>query len=91
MSDPVEQNDLPPFNQLLWMCRRGMLELDVLLGNFLQERYAELRFEDKETFIELLSYQDPLLFAWLMGKERPKNERLFNLTQQIQLHAKCRI
>ena len=76
--------------QLKWACRRGMLELDVLLGNFLNEAYPTLSIEDKSAFVELLSCADPALFAWLLGREVP-DERLAKITEKIRQHARSRI
>lgn len=77
--------------QLSWACRRGMLELDVLLGNFLKEAYSDLPNTKKELFVELLSYSDPELFAWLMGREKPKKDGLIIITEAIRQHAQSRI
>lgn len=77
--------------KLEWSCRRGMLELDVLLGNFLKEAYPGLAVEDKMLFIELLSLPDPDLFAWLMGHETPKDERIARMTKVIRDHARSRL
>lgn len=77
--------------KLQWACRRGMLELDVLLGNFLQEAYPSLAVEEKKCFIELLSWPDPTLFAWLMGSELPEDVNLSKMTEMIRSHARSRI
>ncbi|CAM4157264.1 succinate dehydrogenase assembly factor 2 [Pseudoalteromonas byunsanensis] len=52
-----------------WACRRGMLELDVLLGPFVDEAYDALSEQDKLVFQRLLAVEDPDLFAWFMGHE----------------------
>lgn len=78
-------------NKLRWACRRGMLELDVLLGNFLDNAYSELPNEQKEWFVELLGYSDPQLFAWLLGQEEAKDQRLAAIIDAIRKHAKSRI
>ncbi|MCU8006802.1 succinate dehydrogenase assembly factor 2 [Shewanella sp. SM87] len=52
-----------------WACRRGMLELDVLLQPFVENFYQEMSDEDKTAFIRLLECEDPELFAWFMGHE----------------------
>ena len=44
--------EIPP--RLRWSCRRGMLELDVLLGNFLEEAYFGLTPSEQELFVKLL-------------------------------------
>ncbi|UCX06716.1 FAD assembly factor SdhE [Shewanella glacialimarina] len=53
-----------------WACRRGMLELDVLLQPFIEAQYQDMSDEDKQTFIRLLECEDPELFAWFMGHEQ---------------------
>jgi len=54
-------------SRLLWACRRGMLELDVLFIPFVKEAYDDLSDPDKLTFERLLTNEDPDLFAWFMG------------------------
>lgn len=53
--------------RLRWACRRGMLELDVLLGNFLNQCYEELEPKLQHDFTKLLTYTDPEIFDWLLG------------------------
>lgn len=73
--------------QIAWGCRRGMLELDVLLGNFFKSQYQSLTDAEKLNFIELLGVEDPLLFAWLFGQESPPHAFL-NILEKITQHAK---
>lgn len=51
-------------NRLQWQCRRGLLELDILLGRFLDRHYAELSATDRAAFVELVELQD--LDLWHM-------------------------
>ena len=53
--------------KLKWACRRGMLELDVLLEPFVDEAFDALPIEKKAAFQRLLTCEDPDLFAWFMG------------------------
>ena len=55
-------------DKLRWQCRRGILELDVLLDNFLNTHYAKLSNKEKKAFIDLLDYSDPLLLEWLTNQ-----------------------
>lgn len=75
-------------NQLYWSCRRGMLELDLLLLPFLEHRYAELTAPQQQVFIDLLTYTDPELYHWLMGAGVPEEPHLAELIQFIQQYAK---
>ena len=80
-------NDLPSESKLQWACRRGMLELDVLLGNFLQEAYPQLSLADKKTFAILLTYTDPELFSWLIDQAQAADARLARMVAMIRQHA----
>lgn len=77
--------------KLSWACRRGMLELDVLLGNFLNEAYPALPESDKQLFVELLSCNDPEILNWIMAKETPEDAGLLRITKMIGHHAKTRV
>ncbi len=79
---------IPP--QLRWACRRGMLELDVLLGNFLNEAFLGLDPTAQKIFVNLLDCQDQDLFMWLTGKEIPADPDLLVMVNQIRQHAKIR-
>ncbi len=60
--------------RLRWRCRRGLLELDLILGGFLQERYTGLSPVEQQAFEELLSLPDTTLAACLQGQENPPQE-----------------
>ncbi|WP_105167892.1 FAD assembly factor SdhE [Pseudoalteromonas sp. T1lg23B] len=66
-----------------WACRRGMLELDVLLGPFVDEAYDALSEQDKLVFQRLLAVEDPDLFAWFMGHERCPDAELDAMVKLI--------
>ena len=76
-------------SRLRWSCRRGMLELDVLLGNFLEEAYLLLPAEEQKKFVELLDCNDQELFMWLTGKEIPSAEHQ-DIVEKVRHHAKIR-
>jgi antitoxin CptB len=90
----MQEEDIKKFldniPKLQWACRRGMLELDVLLGNFLNEAYPHLAKEEKILFINLLNLSDPELIAYLMGQEKPADEGLAKITEKIRHHARSR-
>ena len=57
--------------RLRWHCRRGMKELDILLARYLDERFAAAPPQEQEAFRRLLEIQDPLIYAYCLGSERP--------------------
>jgi antitoxin CptB len=58
--------------RLRWRCRRGMRELDQLLGWYLDARYADTGDAAKVAFSTLLDQPDPELWDWLSGRSVPK-------------------
>ena len=79
-----------PPSKLRWACRRGMLELDVLLGNFLEERYLSLSPAEQIVFVELLNENDQDLFMWLTGKSAATDPKLAVMIGKIRHHAQNR-
>lgn len=51
-----------------WQCRRGMLELDLLLRRFVDSAYSDLSDEERNAFVRLLEYPDDTLLELLMGR-----------------------
>jgi len=60
--------------RLRWQCRRGMLELDVLLGRFLEQQYDELNTQQRQEFVNLLTIDDTELYGWLVQQQTVKQE-----------------
>ena len=61
-------------SRLKWQCRRGMRELDVLLVNYLETRYAAAEDAQKSAFQGLLELSDPELMSYLLQNEDPPAE-----------------
>jgi antitoxin CptB len=50
-------------SKLKWQCRRGSLELDLLLQHYLDTAYLQADSEEKARFVELLKLDDDELLA----------------------------
>jgi len=70
--------------RLRWACRRGMLELDSLLGPFFDKHFEELNYEQRAAFETLLTFQDPDLFAWFIGSNSPEEPELQAIIKLIK-------
>lgn len=55
--------------RLLWRCRRGMLEIDLLLQEFLNLHYRTLTQDQLDAFCRLLDRTDTDLFALLTERD----------------------
>lgn len=73
-------------DRLRWRCRRGMLELDLLLQGFLDEGYAQLDAAQKENFTRLLELQDQTLQEYLMGTAEIEQREFVDVIERIR-HA----
>jgi antitoxin CptB len=70
--------------RLLWRCRRGMKELDVLLGRYARrEQDPRTSAAERAAFERLLDLPDPELAAYLLGQEVPVDPELAQLARRI--------
>jgi antitoxin CptB len=56
------------FERVRWRSRRGLLELDIVLGRFVESHYAQLDEEEKLIFEELLDMPDNPLWDMIVGR-----------------------
>jgi len=53
--------------QIKWACRRGMLELDFILNEFLANGFLSFSESEQDELLKFLENDDPDLYSWLMG------------------------
>jgi antitoxin CptB len=58
----------PELNRLRWHCRRGMLELDLVLARFLDAGFARLTPSERQEFERLLDLEDQALWQRISGE-----------------------
>jgi antitoxin CptB len=66
-----------------WRCRRGMRELDLLLGGWLDRRWQVSDAALRDAFGRLLERPDSELASWLIGGARPAEAELAALVDDI--------
>lgn len=81
--EPGGEPDIEP-GRLRWRCRRGMRELDELLGWYLDARYERAGGAMKTAFAELLEQPDPELWHWLQGHGAPGDARMRAIIDEIR-------
>ena len=68
--------------RIRWHCRRGMLELDLVLSRFMERHYDQLDPKGVEAFASLLARSDPELLDLVMGHEEahaPREREVLSL------------
>lgn len=73
----------PEARRLLWRCRRGMKELDILLERFARRNLPGASREQRDAFARLLELPDPVLVEYFLGQEAPSEPELAELTRRI--------
>jgi antitoxin CptB len=76
--------DTDNLSKLRWQCRRGTLELDILLENYLSASFSSASNDEKATFTELLTLEDTELLPYLMGDRIPEADALATLVNKIR-------
>ncbi|UJF20070.1 succinate dehydrogenase assembly factor 2 [Vibrio sp. SS-MA-C1-2] len=77
--------------RIKWACRRGMLELDVIIMPFFDERFDSLTEQHQQDFVKLLECDDPDLFTWCMKHGRSEDPALANMVDQIIAHNESKL
>jgi antitoxin CptB len=74
-------------NQIRWQCRRGMLELDLILLKYFDGCFEKLVETDQQLFTQFLREPDQTLYRWLMGQNCPDDPQLAILVQNIRSYT----
>ncbi len=73
-------------SRLIWRCRRGIREMDILLLDYLETHYDTATVENQNTFEELLEENDLDILSWMMEKTSP-DEKYIKLIKFIRESA----
>ena len=71
-------------DKIKWQCRRGLLELDLILQEFNRRHLDGLDPEQLERFEELLALPDNDLLDLLMGRAAVPEPRYRNVMQLLR-------
>ena len=69
--------------RLLWRCRRGMKELDVLLQRYVRLRLGAAGSGERRALERLLQLPDPVLLEYLLGHAAPPEPGMARLAALI--------
>ncbi|MDV6340677.1 succinate dehydrogenase assembly factor 2 [Nitrosomonas sp. Is24] len=72
------------FERARWRCRRGLLELDIILQRFMDQHYAQLDQQELEQFERLLSLPDNDLWDLIAAKQINRDSDLQAVLELLQ-------
>ena len=78
MNKPLE------YGRLQWAAKRGMLELDLVLGPYVAQ-YPQLSYDDQVQFCQFLESEDQDLFGWLLQAKEPPCEFKLIVKQVLEI------
>ena len=70
--------------EVIWKCRRGTKELDLMMNGFYNNYYKTSSISQKEAFIKLLSLEDPFISDLLMNKTVSKDIAVNEIADMIR-------
>lgn len=67
-------------SRLIWRCRRGIREMDILLLGYLENHYDDASTEEQNIFEELLEETDLDILSWVMERTSPDEKYIKLIT-----------
>ena len=70
--------------RIRWRSRRGLLELDIVLGRFIESHYMQLDENEKQVFEVLLDMPDKPLWDMIAGRQEATHKEQRSLLEKIR-------
>jgi antitoxin CptB len=80
----MSEADEIELRRLRWKSRRGMRELDQLLGRYLDRAWKQSSEAERGVFLRLLETEDDRLWHWFMGNETSDDGEIQTLVDRIR-------
>jgi antitoxin CptB len=75
-----------PPGELIWRCRRGTKELDVLLERYVKHAYADASDAERGCFRQILELPDPVLTDYFFGHVLANDPVVAGLVERIRTY-----
>lgn len=79
--------DLPD-KKVLWRCRRGTRELDMLLGRYFERHYTHADADHRRAFQRLLELPDPDVQDLVTGTRTSDDAMISEIIRQMSFDAR---
>lgn len=70
--------------RIRFQTRRGLLELDILLGRFMDKEFQQLGDDELAVFVEILDLPDQEFLALVNEKEQTDKQHFIPLLEKIR-------
>lgn len=83
MTESAIENQIEK-NRLLWRCRQGTREIELLLYRFIENHYGSLSQQDKLALHELIEHNVDQLNQWLLIGKQCEYNKFTNIIDAIR-------
>ncbi|PIT54045.1 FAD assembly factor SdhE [Snodgrassella alvi] len=70
--------------RIRWLTRRGLLELDIILGRFMSHTFDQLSDDELNAFVALMDLPDPEILALINQSENCKSAQFEPVLEKIR-------
>ena len=71
--------------KIRFQTRRGLLELDLVFGRFMEKEFEQLSDQELAEFVEILEFQDQELLALINGHSQTEKVHLIPMLEKIRV------
>ena len=75
--------------KIRFQTRRGLLELDLIFGRFMEKEFEHLSDQELSEFSEILEFQDQELLALINGHSATDKKHLIPMLEKIRTGMTC--
>ena len=84
--EPPTLDEIARRNRLLWRCRQGTRELDVLLTDFLVDHAERFTVSEITIFEAILNHSNAELMQWLLTEHLPEDAQIAAMVMRIRCY-----
>lgn len=70
--------------KIRFQTRRGLLELDLVFGRFMEKEFEHLNDQELSELVEILEFQDQELLALINGHAQTEKKHLVPMLERIR-------
>lgn len=71
-------------SEVIWKCRKGIREVDILLSQYTEKFYPNLSEEDQKTYIEFIDQDTYAILDVLVNDKTPKNKKFVKIIEALK-------
>ena len=71
-------------SEVIWKCRKGIREVDILLSRYTEKFYPHPSEEDKKIYVEFIDQDTYAILDVLVNDKKPENEKFIKIVEALK-------